>query len=82
MDGNHHIVMCSLHEQGNVIKSHILIDCDTTSYAFIDEDFAYCHHLPLYLLKSPRNITVIDKRPVTSGAITHVTHTRLVIWNH
>jgi predicted aspartyl protease len=82
MDGNHLIVTCTLHDQGNVIKYHTLIDCGTTGYAFIDEDYARCHNIPLHLLKSPRNLTVINGRPVTSRAITHITHTHLVIWNH
>ena len=34
------IVICSLHDNSNVIKSHALIDCGATWYAFIDEDFA------------------------------------------
>jgi hypothetical protein len=38
MNENHLIVICTLHDQRNVIKSHALIDCGTTSYIFIDED--------------------------------------------
>jgi hypothetical protein len=60
MDGNYLIVMCTLHEEGNMIKSHTLIDRSATSYAFVDKDYARCHHPPLYLLKSPGNLTVID----------------------
>jgi hypothetical protein len=82
MDINYLIVMCTLHNQGNVIKSHALIDCSTTGYTFIDEDYARRHHLSLYLPKSPRNLTIIDGRPVTSGAITHTTCTYLAIQNH
>jgi hypothetical protein len=40
MDGNHLIVMCTLHDERNMIKSHALIDCGTTGYTFIDEDYA------------------------------------------
>jgi hypothetical protein len=65
-----------------VIKSHALIDCGATSYALIDEDYAYHQHLLLYLLKSPRDLTVIDGRPVTLGVIIHIMHTCLAIWNH
>jgi predicted aspartyl protease len=82
MDGNHLIVTCTLHDQGNVIKSYALIDCGTTGYAFIDEDFAHHYDLPLHLLKSPRYLTVIDGRPVTSGTITDITRTCHVIRNH
>jgi predicted aspartyl protease len=82
MDGYHLIVTCTLHNQGNVIKFQTLIECGATGYAFIDEDYAHHHHLPLHLLKSPRNLTLIDRQPVTSGAITHITCTRLAIRNH
>jgi predicted aspartyl protease len=79
MDRNYCIVMYTLHDQGNVIKSHALIDCEATGYTFIDEDYARRHHLPLLHLRSPRNLTVIDGRPVTLGVITHIICTRLVI---
>jgi hypothetical protein len=64
------------------MKSHVLIDCGITGYAFVDEDYTRCNHLPLYLLKFPRNLTVIDGRHVTSMAITHITYTGLAIQNH
>jgi hypothetical protein len=82
MDGNQLIVTYTLHEQGNVIKSHALIDCDTTGYAIIDEIYACYHYLPLHLLKSPRNLTIIDGRPVTLKAITYITSTHLAMLNH
>jgi hypothetical protein len=82
IDGNHLIVTCTLHDQGKVIKSHALIDGGTTSYVFIDEDYARRHHLPLHCLKSTRNLIIIDGRPITSGAITHLTRTRYAIRNH
>jgi hypothetical protein len=65
MDGNHIIITCTLHNQENVIKSHALIDCGATSFAFIDEAYACHHHLPLHHLRLPRNLIVIDGRPVT-----------------
>jgi hypothetical protein len=79
MDGNLLIVTCTLHDKGNVIKSHPLIDCGATSYTFIDEDYAYHYHLPSHLPKSLKNLTIIDGRPITAGAITHITCTSLVI---
>jgi hypothetical protein len=82
MDGDHLIVTCTLHDQANMIKFHALIDCGTTGYAFIDEDYIRHHHLLLQLLKSPRDLTIIDGRPVTLGTITHITHTHSAIWNH
>jgi predicted aspartyl protease len=82
MDGNYLIVTYTFHDQENVIQFYALIDCGATGYTFIDEDFACCHHLPLHLLKSPRNLIVIDGRPITSGAITDITRTCLAIHNH
>jgi hypothetical protein len=82
IDRNHLIVTCTVHDQGNVIKFHVQIDCSATGYAFIDEDYACHHHLPLHLLKSPRNLTVIDGRPATLGAITYITRTCFAIRNH
>ena len=82
MDGTHMIVTCSLHDNSNVIKSHALIDCGATGYAFIDEDFARRNNLPLHRLHTPRTLHVIDGRPSASGAITHITKVRLRIREH
>jgi hypothetical protein len=82
MNRHHLIVICFPHDQENVIKSHILIDCSATGYAFIDEDHAHGHQLPLHLLKSPRNLAIIDGRPVTSGTITPIPCTCPAIHNH
>jgi hypothetical protein len=82
IDENHLIVTCTLHDQGNVIKSHTLIYSGTTGYAFIDKDYAHHHYLLLHLLQSPRNLTVIAGRLVTSGLITYIIRTRLTIWNY
>jgi predicted aspartyl protease len=82
MDENYLMVTCTLHDQENVIKFHVLIDSGATGYAFIDKDFTCHHHLALHLLKSLRNHTSIDRRPLTSGAITYITCTRLTIRNH
>jgi hypothetical protein len=79
MDRNHLIVTCTLHDQGNVIIFHALIDCDTTDYTFIDEDYAHHCHLTLHLLKSARNLTIIDGGPVTLQAITYLTRMYLAI---
>ena len=82
MDGTQMIVTCSLHDNSNVIKSHALIDCGATGCAFIDEDFARRNNLPLHRLHSPRTLHVIDGRPSSSGAITHITKVCLRIREH
>ena len=82
MDGIHMIVTCSLYHNSNVIKSHALIDCGATRYAFIDEDFARHNNFPLHHLHTTRTLYVIDGRPSSSGAITHITKIRLQIREH
>jgi hypothetical protein len=82
MDRNYLIVTYTLYDQENVIESHTLINRSATEYAFIDKDYAHHHYLPLHPLKLPRNLTVIDRPPVTSGAITHIVCTCLTIYNH
>jgi hypothetical protein len=76
MDGNHLIVICTLHDQGNVIKFYALIDYGTPGYIYIDEDYAHCHHQPLHLLKSPRDLIIIDRRTVILRSITYITCTQ------
>jgi hypothetical protein len=40
IDKNHLSIICTLYNQENVMKFHALIDCGTTSDAFIDADIA------------------------------------------
>ena len=82
MDGIHMIVTCSLHDNSNVIKSHAIIVCGATGYAFIDEDFARRNNLPLHCLHTPYTLHVIDGRPSSSGSITHITRIRLRFREH
>jgi hypothetical protein len=65
-----------------VIKFHALIDCGTTSYAFIDEDYACYYHLLLHFLKLPKNLTVNDGRLLTLGTTSHIVQTCLTIHNN
>src|SRR5205085_2154191 len=61
------------------IKTYAIIDCRATGYAFIDEDFAHHHEFPLYTLKVPHTLNVIDGCPVSSEVITHITKLPLQI---
>jgi predicted aspartyl protease len=60
MDGKHLVVTCTLSLNGKDIPTHTLIDCGAMGYAFIDQDFANHHELPLRLLKTPHALEVID----------------------
>jgi predicted aspartyl protease len=82
MDGNHLVVMCTISLDSKEISTHALIDCGATSYAFIDQDFANHHHLPLHPLKTPRTLEVIDGRKISSGDITHIAEGYLSIQEH
>jgi predicted aspartyl protease len=82
MDGKHLVVMCTLSLNGKEIPTHTLIDCGATGYAFIDQDFAHCHKLPLRLLKTPCALEVIDGRKISSGDITRLAEAHLSIHEH
>jgi hypothetical protein len=82
MATNHHIILCTLYEQGNVMEYNILIYYSATSYEFTDKDCGCCYHLGLHFLKSPKNITVMDGPPITLGTITHMIYTSLMISNY
>jgi hypothetical protein len=82
MEGDHLVLTCSLSIGENKIRTHALVDCGATGYAFIDENFASHHKLSLDLLNQPRALEVIDGRPIASGNITHITKLRLEINQH
>jgi predicted aspartyl protease len=82
MDGNHLVVTCTLSLDSKEIPTHTLIDCGATGYAFIDQDFANHHHLPLRALKTPRALEVIDGQKISSGDITHIAEGYLSIQEH
>jgi hypothetical protein len=82
MDGKHLVVTCILSDGNNKIKTYALIDCGATGYAFIDDTFVRHHKLPLFPLKEPRILEVIDGRPISSGAITHLCKSHLQINQH
>jgi hypothetical protein len=79
MDGNHLIITCTLSLNTKEIPTHALIDCGAAGYAFIDQDFANCHKLPLCPLKTPHGLEVIDAWNIFSGNITHIVEAHLSI---
>ena len=76
------VVTCTIDDQYNRFRSYALLDIGATGYAFIDEDFVRCHNLPLFALKKPRRLEVIDGRASVSGDITHLTKVQLTIDKH
>jgi hypothetical protein len=47
MEGKHLVKMCSLTVDNQEIQTHALIDCGATGIAFMDQDFALHHNIPL-----------------------------------
>jgi hypothetical protein len=82
MDGNHPVVMYTLSLNMIEIPTHTLIDCSTTGYAFIDQDFANHQKLPLYPLKIPHALEVIVRWKISSGDIMHIVEAYLSIHEH
>jgi predicted aspartyl protease len=79
IDGNYLIVTYTLSLNTKEIPTHTLIDCGTTSYTFIDQDFANRHKIPLCPFKIPHVLEVIDGGKISSGDITHILEAHLSI---
>jgi hypothetical protein len=82
MGGKHLVITCSLTIRDQVIQTHALIDCGATGIAFMDQDFARHHEVPLRELKEKRQVEVIDGRTIESGDITHLAEVGMNIQDH
>jgi len=82
MEGKHLVITCSLTIGDQVIQTHALIDCGATGIAFMDQDFARHHEVPLRELKEKRQVEVIDGRTIESGDITHLAEVGMNIQDH
>ena len=56
-----------------------LLDDGATGFAIIDATFAHPHQFPLILANKPRDLEVLDWRPVVFGQITHIVRAKLQI---
>jgi len=74
MEGKLLVKTCTLSVNEHKLSTHVLIDCAATGNAFIDQDFVCPHHIPNQELKEKREVKVIDKRPIESGDITHMSN--------
>jgi len=79
MEEKHLVITCTLTVNNQEIPTHALIDCGATGIAFMDQDFAHHHQIPLQELKEKRQVEVIDGRQIESGDITHVTKIGMMI---
>jgi hypothetical protein len=82
MEGKHLVITCSLTIHEQVIQTHALIDCEATGIAFMDQDFARPHKVPLKELKERKQVEVIDGRTIESGDITHLAEVGINIQDH
>jgi len=64
-----------------VIQTHALIDCGATGIAFIDQDFAHHHKIPLQELQETRKVEVIDGGTIGCGDVTHLAKVEMGIQN-
>jgi hypothetical protein len=82
MEGKHLVITCSMTVNNKEIPTHALIDCGATGIAFMDQDFAHHHQIPLQELKEKKQVEVIDGRPIESGDIMHITKIGMKIQEH
>jgi len=64
MEGKHLVVTCSLTIHDQVIQTHALIDCGATGIAFMHQDCARHHKIPLQELREKRQVEVLDGRTI------------------
>lgn len=76
------VIACTIDIGSCRISTCALVDTGATGISFIDERFARHHNLPLHKLTTPREVEVIDGRPIRSGRITHFARFRLRISQH
>ncbi|KAH0604494.1 uncharacterized protein H6S33_006871, partial [Morchella sextelata] len=77
------VVTCSVSQNlDSFIPTYALIDTGASGYAFIDESFVRHNNLTMTRLKVPRQVDVMDGRPIESGTITHIVNVSLDIHGH
>ena len=79
LDENHIVISTQIQDESSLISTHAFVDCGATGFAFIDKEFARDHNFPLFKLKKPRCLEVIDRRPIESSLITHITNLKMTI---
>ena len=82
MDENHIVISTQIQDESSLISTYALVDCEAMGFAFIDEEFARDHNFPLFKLKKPCCLELIDRRLIESGLITHMTKLKMTIASH
>jgi hypothetical protein len=82
MEGKHLVIPCTLTVNNQKIPTHALTVCGATGIAFMDQDFACHHQIPLRELKEKKQVEVINGRPIESGDITRIAKVGMKIQEH
>ena len=82
MEGKHLVITCTLTVNNQEIPTHALIDCGATGIAFMNQDIARHHQIPLQELKEKKQVEEIDGRPIESGDIMHIDKVGMKIQDH
>jgi len=82
LEGENLFVAATLRNGDHSIQTPAMIDTGTTGFAVIDENFVHQHKFPHYRLNPPRDLEVIDGRPIESSQITHLTKISCQIQDH
>jgi hypothetical protein len=82
MEEKRFAITCTLTVNNQEIPAHALIDCGATGIAFLDQDFARHHQIPLIELKEKNQAEVIDRRPIESGDNMHIAQVGMKIQDH
>jgi hypothetical protein len=82
MKGKHLVITCLLTVNNQEIPTHALIDCGATCIAFMDQDLAHHHQIPLQELKGKKQVEVINRGPIESEDIMHITKVGMHIQEH
>lgn len=82
IEGRHLVITCTLTVNNKGIPTHALIDCRATGIAFMDQDFACHHQIPVQELNTQKQVEVIDGRSIKSGDITHFAKVGMKVHEH
>ena len=82
LDKNYIVIPTQIQDESSLISTHALVYCRATGFAFIDKEFACDYNFPLFKVKKPHCLEVIDVRPIESGLITHMIKLKIIIAGH
>jgi hypothetical protein len=82
IEGKHLVITCTLTAKNQEIPTYALIDCGARGIAFLDQDFAHHHHVPLQKLYERKPVKLIDGRPIESGDIMPIAKVGMKVQDH